>query len=194
MQESFFTVYWVFVSISLSQLILMIGGLNARYLPLEILLFEFPVFSCLPWFHPSIHEADRREGSFSSIKREFSTLSHRKTNKTPGRKPVSLVGNQRVERSLISPWEQVQQSTFPYQILSIFACFFHSLSLSLLSFQSSGFRSSLLSLFSFSFSREASRLQSKGRILEMYSIGYEHSLATNRVWVIFGRKDESFLK
>jgi len=29
-QESFFTVHWVFLSISLSQLILMIGGLNAR--------------------------------------------------------------------------------------------------------------------------------------------------------------------
>lgn len=87
----------------------MIGGLNARYLPLEILLFEFPVFSCLPWFHPSIHEADRREGCFSSIKREFSTLK----DKTPDRSPVSLVGNQRVERSLISPGNKSNKALFP---------------------------------------------------------------------------------
>ena len=69
MQESFFTVHWVFFSISLSQLILMIGGLNARYLPLEILLFEFPVFCC--WFHPSIHEADGRKGLSASRKTTF---------------------------------------------------------------------------------------------------------------------------
>ena len=70
MQESFFT--WVFFSISLSQLILMIGGLNARYLPLEILLFEFPVFCC--WFHPSIHEADGRKGLSASRKTTFLTI------------------------------------------------------------------------------------------------------------------------
>lgn len=69
-------------------------------------------------------------GSFSSIKRGFSTLSHRSTNKTPDRSPVSLVGNQRKIFDLT--WEQVQQTTFPYKMLSIPACFFHSLSSELL--------------------------------------------------------------
>lgn len=32
--------------------ILIIDELNVQNLPLEILLFEFLVFSCLPWFHP----------------------------------------------------------------------------------------------------------------------------------------------
>lgn len=117
-------VHWVFVSISLSQLILRIGGLNARYWPLEILLFEFPVFSCLPC-KPSINEADRREGCFSSIKREFSTLSN---DQTPDRSPVSLVGNQRVERSWISPGFFSNKALFPKKFaLSLKIRHFHSL-------------------------------------------------------------------
>lgn len=51
-----------------------------------------------------------REGSFSSIKREFSTLSN---DQTPDRSPVSLVGNQRVERSWISPGNKSNKALFP---------------------------------------------------------------------------------